>query len=279
MAELYHHGILGQRWGIRRYQNKDGTLTEEGKARLRENKSYDDFRKNHYNSGDIYLKKGTKVSQVATIGRQKSSKKLDKYNQKLVDAQTNARFKNVYADGTRLTNKHNGVEHEVLDRFLNYHSSSSYINNYKLKDNLQVASGKKVLEEVLKYMENKPSNLLSDFLSEKNVRTGLDNDPVNPKNRFDWDLVKSLRNEYRFDSETYDAVNSRLYEKGYKAITNIGESDIVDMPITILDNSVLVKIGSETEKDILKKIGNEKLVNKKSTKLNEPLDDDYYDWD
>ena len=28
-----HHGIKGQRWGIRRYQNEDGTLTEAGKAR------------------------------------------------------------------------------------------------------------------------------------------------------------------------------------------------------------------------------------------------------
>ena len=30
---LQHHGIKGQKWGIRRYQNPDGTLTEEGKQR------------------------------------------------------------------------------------------------------------------------------------------------------------------------------------------------------------------------------------------------------
>ena len=32
-SELYHHGILGQKWGVRRFQNKDGTLTAEGRKR------------------------------------------------------------------------------------------------------------------------------------------------------------------------------------------------------------------------------------------------------
>lgn len=32
-SKLYHSGVKGMKWGIRRYQNADGTLTEEGRAR------------------------------------------------------------------------------------------------------------------------------------------------------------------------------------------------------------------------------------------------------
>lgn len=32
---LSHHGIKGQKWGVRRFQNKDGSLTNEGRSRYR----------------------------------------------------------------------------------------------------------------------------------------------------------------------------------------------------------------------------------------------------
>lgn len=31
--ELYHYGVLGMKWGVRRYQNKDGSLTKAGKKK------------------------------------------------------------------------------------------------------------------------------------------------------------------------------------------------------------------------------------------------------
>lgn len=43
--ELYHWGIKGMKWGVRRYQNKDGTLTSEGKKHYAQD--HEDYTRAH----------------------------------------------------------------------------------------------------------------------------------------------------------------------------------------------------------------------------------------
>lgn len=64
-GELYHHGIKGQRWGIRRYQNPDGSLTELGRKRYGKEivNAYDDLAKANRN-----LKKERAYYNKKTLG-------------------------------------------------------------------------------------------------------------------------------------------------------------------------------------------------------------------
>lgn len=43
LSYLKHHGIKGMKWGQRRYQNKDGTLTPEGVKRYQEMGADEDY--------------------------------------------------------------------------------------------------------------------------------------------------------------------------------------------------------------------------------------------
>ena len=65
---LAHHGILGQKWGVRRYQNKDGSLTAAGKRKLDSNSTKIHAREKKVGNGSVSVEKGKKVETSGPIG-------------------------------------------------------------------------------------------------------------------------------------------------------------------------------------------------------------------
>lgn len=68
-GELYHWGIKGQRWGIRRYQNPDGSLTPRGRKRLEK-------------ADQKWAKK--KTDKITAQAKKASQRELNEYGNRLL---------------------------------------------------------------------------------------------------------------------------------------------------------------------------------------------------
>lgn len=61
--EFYHFGIPGQQWGVRRFQNKDGSLTAQGEER--------------YKKGDFSRSVSNLRKEIAEVKRSNAEEKLN----------------------------------------------------------------------------------------------------------------------------------------------------------------------------------------------------------
>lgn len=77
--ELLHYGIKGQKWGIRRYQNPDGTLTSEGRKRAKREYKSDNREASErgYNA--------TVMAKAAKIAKNNAAKAEAKYNKAILN--------------------------------------------------------------------------------------------------------------------------------------------------------------------------------------------------
>ena len=76
-GELYHYGVKGQKWGVRRYQNVDGTLKPAGKKRYRGDKDAEKLAKTFADHLDDYNDAVRSRTRVYTVDK-KGANRYDK---------------------------------------------------------------------------------------------------------------------------------------------------------------------------------------------------------
>lgn len=115
MNEIYHHGIVGMHWGIRRYQNSDGSLTNAGRKRYLDE------------TGEVSYK-GIKKYQKDVVKSEKLDPKWAKKNYETIYNKTYKKSKKEmeeYLDSD--LNKRKSMKNESGSY------SMSYINEYNKK--------------------------------------------------------------------------------------------------------------------------------------------------
>lgn len=84
-GELYHYNIKGAKWGVRRYQNKDGTLTELGKKRYAKETAgmKESKKKNHVADPDKWVSEDIGNVRGVVDATGNLTKDLQKLNDKI----------------------------------------------------------------------------------------------------------------------------------------------------------------------------------------------------
>lgn len=251
---LVHHGILGMKWGIRRFQNKDGSLTPEGRRHYqnkdgsltpegRKRLGLDIYDKN-YNQDSI-VKKGTKVSRVVSTSEYNfykdpniggSDKLAKQYVDNIKKHESEKETKYVSIDDVKNSGRYNGKEF-YTSWFTDegYSPDSAYVSEYITKRDMTVASGKQVVDEILKQVG---SNTVEELLNSYNP-------------------VGRLTSRYTTDRELFKKVNKTFLDKGYDAVEDVNDRD-TDMPTIILKSKEilgepsLIQTGREAIDEILK---------------------------
>lgn len=242
--ELRHWGIKGMKWGVRRYQNRDGSLTAEGRARIKEaSKDRDEhtYRPTQdsirsagvmrgTDSNTDIIPKGTSVYRIANSGEPINDRR------KYVSITDNDRL-------------NYGEMYDMLGIDLSK-SISDY--TYSSSKDLKIATGKKVVEHVIeKYSNTKYKQLLDDLeLAGNSYEPGKSTKYRNPEDKWIDEFKTEGRDKIhreltRIMKTEGTKVVGDFKDLGYDAIIDIEDMRIADYPVIVLNPSKSLKLERE----------------------------------
>lgn len=145
--ELYHHGILGMHWGVRRYQNEDGTLTALGRAR---NASVDGVPRFHPQRTTISEMAGNRAysGSARDYGYYSRAFKTSPAYQREFERSRNEYFDRINrAPSARAISS---IATDAVGKYYDAHDTFSvHLDNLFSGNNASVANGYKIINDML----------------------------------------------------------------------------------------------------------------------------------